>query len=470
MAATSAPLVWKFYRQISSDVNAKVGGVVHYYDEWSQTIFLNGGIKTQTAEVPEGHWSASELSSVTSVNNLPYTNLREDHPSNGVLYFSATDGTTLTFLRYIYGMDLSHNMESWSWTSQIDNAITQFSSSVQNLGPDIFSFDATLFQPGAKIVLSIMMGNSQEYPIGIAWLDEFNYDLAAETVDLSGRNTIGYFLKDQTFDDTYAFTGLSSDIMTAIFTHAGIKKINVQTGTGTMPFTFNPSDSLLDGIKEMLSAYTTTSHEWKILELPDGTVCVGYEDWLSILLPNSHYSFDEGKEVFKRKTTKLSDGSYVRIRATGKYKDGNDDDVELTPVTVAVNNFPYWALGAHRTKHLTAPDGLTQAELQEWAEAQAEKYQYIGIGEDFTGPFRPQLIVGDIAEVVDGEEGTSLGLITEVRQVFSKKDGFKTEFSVDSGGVVTDGANYAVYSRAAEVSGFNRRQRMIDLVRFITKQ
>lgn len=466
MAVTSAPLVWKFYRQVGSDVNAQVGGVVHYYDEWSQTIFLNGGMKTRTAEVPDGHWATSELNPSFFLNAQPYTNLRQDHPSKGVLYFSATDGTTLTFLRYIYGMDLSHITESWNWTSQSDNAIAQFSGAVQNLGPDIFSFDATLFQPGARIILSVMMGNSQPYPIGVAWLDECNYDIASETVDISGRNSIGYFLKDQTFDDTYSFTGISSDIMTAILTYAGIKKINVQTGAGTMPFAFNPSDSLLDGIKEMLSAYTTSSSEWKILELPDGTVCVGYESWLANLLPNSYYSFDEGKDVFKRKTTKLSDSSYVAIRVTGK----DTSDVDLTPVTVDVNNFPYWSLGAHRTKHLTAPDGFTQAELQTWAEGQAEKYQYIGIGEDFTGPFRPQLIVGDVAEVVEGEEGTSLGLITEVRQVFSRKDGFKTEFSVDSGGVATDGANYVVYSRAAEVSGFNRRQRVIDLVRFIAKK
>lgn len=467
MAATSAPLVWKFYRQVGSDVNAQVGGVVHYYDEWSQSIFLNGGMKTRTAEVPDGHWSTSELSFPSDfINELSYTNLRQDHPSNGILYFSATDGTTLTFLRYIYGMDLSPITESWNWVSQTDNAIAQFSGSVQNLGPDVFSFDATLFQPGARITVSIMMGNSQPYPIGVVWLDECGYDVAGDTVDISGRNTVGYFLKDQTFDDTYSFTGISSDIMTAILTYAGIKKINVQTGTGTMPFVFNPSDALLDGIKEMLSAYTTSSSEWKILELPDGTVCVGYEYWLANLLPNSYYSFDEGKDVFKRKTTKLSDSSYVAIRVTGK----DASDVDLTPVTVAVPNFPYWALGSHRTKHLTAPDGFTQAELQTWAEAQAEKYQYIGIGEDFTGPFRPQLIVGDVAEVVEGEEGTSLGLITEVRQVFSRKDGFKTEFSVDSGGVVTDGANYVVYSRAAEVSGFNRRQRVIDLVRFIAKK
>ena len=467
MAATEAPLVWDFYREVGSDIDAQLGGVVHYYDEASQTLFLNGGLKTRTADVEDGHWADSELSSPSIfINEDPYTVLGLDHPSNGVLYGAATDGSTLTFLRYIYAMDISMLMESWSWMSQTDNAIAQFSGSVQNLGPDIFSFDATLFQPGARITVSIMMGNSHPYPIGVVWLDECDYDISSDTVDISGRNTVGYFLKDQTFDDTYSFTGISSDIMTAILTYAGIKKINVQTGTGEMPFTFDPSDALLDGIKEMLSAYTTTSSEWKILELPDGTVCVGYEYWLANLLPNSYYSFDEGKDVFKRKTSKLSDSSYVAIRATGKDSDDND----LTPVTVAVTNFQYWALGSHRTKHLTAPNGFTQAELQTWAEAQAEKYQYIGIGEDFTGPFRPQLIVGDVAEVVEGEEGTSLGLITEVRQVFSRKDGFKTEFSVDSGGVATDGENYVVYSRAAEVSGFNRRQRVIDLVRFIAKQ
>ena len=467
MAATEAPLVWDFYREIGNDIDAHVGGNIHYYDEMSQTIFLNAGLKTRYAEVEDGHWADSELSSPSIfINEDPYTVLGLDHPSNGVLYGAATDGSTLTFLRYIYAMDISMLMESWSWMSQTDNAIAQFSGSVQNLGPDIFSFDATLFQPGARIILKIMIGDSHPYPIGVAWLDECNYDIASETVDISGRNTIGYFLKDQTFDDMYAFTGVSSDIMTAILTYAGIKKINVQTGTGTKPFTFDPSDALLDGIKEMLSAYMTTSSEWKILELPDGTVCVGYEYWLANLLPNSYYSFDEGKDVFKRKTSKLSDSSYMAIRATGKDSDDND----LTPVTVAVNNFQYWALGSHRTKHLTAPDGLTQADLQAWAEAQATKYQYIGIGEDFTGPFRPQLIVGDVAEVVEDEEGTSLGLITEVRQVFSKRDGFKTEFSVDSGGVATDGENYVVYSRAAEVSGFNRRQRVIDLVRFIAKK
>lgn len=471
MATTSAPLVWSFYRQVGADSSAHVVGNVHYYDEWSQTIFLNGGVKTRTAEVPDGHWKDSTLSDPSSfINHASYHAMGIDHPVNGVLYGAAVDGEHLVFQRYIYGMELSSLMESWSWMSQNDNAISQFSGSVQNVGPDVFSFDATLFQPGAKVTLGITMGDSEVYPIGVGWLDECDYDISADTVEISGRNTVGYFLKDQTFDDNLTFENGASTTVESIFTYAGVKKFSVQPSAHVAKFTFKPEDTLLDGLATICAYYTGDVHEWKLLEAPDGTLCLGYQNWLSTYLPNTRYSFNEGSDVFKRKTTKLSDSSYVKIRATGKYKNSNNEEVELTPVTVPVNNFQYWALGAHRTKHLTAPDGFTQAELQTWAESQAAKYQYIGIGEDFTGPFRPQLIVGDIAEVVEGTEGTSLGVITEVRQVFSRKDGFKTEFSVDSGGVSTDGTNYVVYSRAAEVSGFNRRQRVIDLVRYIAKK
>lgn len=460
-------LVWDFYREVSGA--SEVGAVEHYYDEESQSLYLNatGGLATQVAEIDDGHWVDSVPGNERIITDDTFEAIRLDHPSNGVLYFAATNGSTLTFLRYVYGMDVSAIAESWSWTSQNDNAIAQFSATLQNIGPDIFSFDASLFQPGARIILSIILGSSQAYQIGIAWLDELNnYDISADTVDISGRNSVGYFLKDQTFDDQYAYTGISSDIMASILAYAGITKTSIQTGSGTMPFTFSPSDAILDGIKTMLSAYTTTTKEWRMVELPDGTICVGYEAWISAVLPNNHYSFNEGRDVFKRKTSKASDSSYVAIRVTGK----GASDVDLTPVTVTVNNFQYWSLGSHRTKHLTAPDGFTQEELQAWAESQALKYQYIGIGEDFTGPFRPQLLVGDVAEVIEDDTGIALGLITEVRQVFSKKEGFKTEFSVDSGGVVTDGENYVIYSRAAEVSGFNRRQKIIDLVRYIAKK
>lgn len=463
MAATTAPLVWDFYRTVSA---GELGGVVHYHDEQAQSLYLNDGISTATENVPEGHWKYSTLGSNIQITDDPYINMRLDHPSNGILYGSATDGSDLVFWRYIYAMDISDNMDSWDWTSQGDNAIAQFSGEVNNIGADIFNIDSTLFQPGARVRLAIRMGESAPYKIGVIWLDECNYDVTSETVDISGRNTVGYFLKDQTFDYDTEYTGVSSDIMARILTYAGIARYKIQPGTGTQPFKFRASQTLLDGIQIMLDYYTYPSRTWKILEMPDGEIYVGYDYWLASVMPNTHYSFDEGHDVFKRKTSKMADSAYSKIRVTGRDSENKD----LEPIIMPVNTFPYWSIGAHRTKHLTAPDGLTQEQLQIWADSKAEAYQYVGIGENFVGPLRPHLIVGDIAEVVNDGVGTSLGLVTEVVHRFSRKDGFRTEFSVDSGGVATDGTSYEVYSRTASVNGFNRKQRIIDLVRYVSEK
>ena len=318
------------------------------------------------------------------------------------------------------------------------------------------------------------MGDSTAYPIGTVWLDESGYGQLESTVKVSGRNTIGYYLKDQTFDDMTVFEGTVSEVLSGILDYAGLTKYIVQPLDATKKFEFKPSDTLLAGIETVLDFYTTIDNKMEIIELTDGTICIGYDYWISEYLPRNYYSFDDGREVFKRNTTRAADGSYSKIRATGKDSDGN----ELQAVTVDVENFRYWSLGRHRTKHISAPDGLTQSGLQAWAEAQANILQYIGIAEDFVGPFRPQLVVGDIAEVVHDGTGTSLGVVTQVKQVFDRQNGFVTEFSVDSGGVATEAATtygfndvsvrdgVVVYSRSARVNGYNRKQNLIDLVKF----
>lgn len=471
MALTPHPIVWDFYRTV--DGANDLGGVVHYFDELSQSIYLSSGLKTDVASVPEGHWeTATGLGSAQITQETGMSMLRLDHPSNGILYGVASDGNELTFMRYIYGMDLSQIVDSWSWSTQTDNAIAQFDGSVQNIDPDIFNTDSSLFQPGAKIRVHIFIGDSSAYPIGTVWLDESGYGQLENTVKVSGRNTIGYYLKDQTFDDNTVFEGTISKILTDILEYAGLTNFIIQDLGTTNKFEFKPSDTLLKGIETVLEFYTTVTDKMEIVELTDGTVCIGYDYWISEYLPRNYYSFDAGREVFKRKTTRAADGSYSRIRVTGKDADGN----ELNAVTVDVDNFQFWSLGKHRTKHLSAPDGLTQSGLQEWAEAQASLLQYIGVAEDFVGPFRPQLLIGDIAEVVRGDVGTSLGIITQVKQVFDRQNGFTTEFSVDSGGVVSAASTYAldgdaaIYSRSARVNGYNRKQNIVDLVRYTAEK
>lgn len=464
MATTPQPLVWDFYR--ATDGAQGLGSVIHYLDESSQSLYLDGGIATTVASVPEGHWETSEQSKECRITSDAFTDLRWDHPSNGILYGVATDGKTITFLRYIYGMDISNITDAWSWLSQNDTSVAQFDSEVENIDPEIFNHDASLFQPGARLKLNIFIGDSSLYRIGIAWMDETNYDQTAETVKLTGRNTIGYFLKDQTFDDKTKFSGTTTEVLTDILEYAGLSNFIVQELTTKKTFEFKPTDSLLSGIEEVLEYYTTLNEKMEIVELPDGTIVIGFEDWIADYHPRGYYSFDEGREVFKRNTTRAADGTYTSLRVTGR----DSDDNELKPVTVAIDNFPHWSLGRHRTKHLTAPDGLTQSGLQEWAEAQALILQYVGIGEDFSAPFRPHLLVGDVAEVVRDNTGTSLGIVTEVKQVFDRQNGFRTDFSVDSGGVVSKGRSVTVYSRTASVHGYNRRQGIIDLIRYTAEK
>ena len=466
MATTPTPFVWEFNREFGNDTNAHVGGTLHYFDENAQELFLNAGLKTRTTTPVNGHWREYDLSPEPSefIDTKTNTRLVLDHPSNGIVYGATTDGGTLTFIRYVYNMDLSKVIDSWSWKTQSDSYVAQLSANILNVGSDFFTETTSLFQPGAKLRLRVRFGDSQPFWIGVAYLDEVNFDVMSDVVDLTGRNSIGYFLKDQTFDEQYAYTGLSHVIAGTILTYAGITNHVIQEGSGDAAFKFKPETTLLDGLQEMSSYYTTAANAWTMLETSDGCVCIGYEDWLTTIEPNSIYQFKEEHDIFKRKTSKMIDGSYTSIRVTGK----GTDDKDLTPVTLPVNNFPNWTLGTHRTKHLTAPDGLTQEKLQAWAQNQANALQYVGIKEDFTSPFRPQLLVGDIAETVADNVGTKLGIITEVEQSFSKRDGFRTTFSVDSGGIYTDGSNYNVYTRIANINGYNRRQRIVDLVRLVS--
>lgn len=465
MATTPYPLIWDHLREVNTVQG--LGGVVHYRDTEAQSLYLNNGLSTNTTVLKNGRWDEAIYSDEIKVCEEPWEILRFDHPSNGTLYGVASGPNGVEFLRYVYSMEISHLLDSWGWMSQIDNAISQFDCEMYNIGADLFSYDTTLFQPGARITVAIRMGNSNPYQIGVAWLDEVNYDIVSDTVGMSGRNSIGYYLKDQTFDDKTKFTGTVTEAVEDIFTYAGIRKFDVQTVEASRTFEYEPSTTLMDGLKtDVMDFYATFTTGMELAELPDGTVCLGYYDWVAERLPKNYYLFNVGKEVFSRETTKTVDGAYTALRVTGRDAYGDD----LTPVTVPVTNFPYWVLGKHKTNHLSAPDGLTQEQLQSWAETQALAYQYVGIGEDFTGPFRPQLLVGDVASVVNGTVGTNLGIITEVKHSFSRKNGFITDFSVDSGGVVTDGGNYKVYSRAAELHGFNRKQRIMDLVRYATSQ
>ena len=215
---------------------------------------------------------------------------------------------------------------------------------------------------------------------------------------------------------------------------------------------------MLDEARKLFGAYG-----FDMIETPAGKVVVGYPAWRQQYLTNSVYQFHAGTDVIKRRTKKNADAAYSHVYVTGKDASGDD----LTPAYLEVETWNHWALGDNKTKHVKAADGMTQEELDAYAAQLAADLAKIGVGETFTGPPRPWLLVGDVASITaDGLESTDLGLITSITHRFGDS-GYFTDFAVDSGGVAMEESR-VVTSRSAAVRGYNRRQELADLIGVIS--
>ena len=457
MAATTNPLVWEYYREV--DGASGLGAPIEYYDTSSQSLYLDNGIQTRTATIVNGHWSDAVPGEEIEITDDAYSATAWEHPFTGTLVGCGDLGNELWYFRYNYAMELSSIIRSGAWKIRNDSKVSQLSLTLKNIGDALFSGDASVFDPGSKIALSIAMGDSIPYNIGVAYLDEIVVDAYSETIPLSGRNAIGYRLMQQTFDGNTTFTGNGQEVVEWIFGLGGITNYVIGPSDATVDWTFEPDDTLYDGLQKVFQFFVG----WDVEELADGKLIVGYPWWRADYQFNSVYQFSGNTEVIKRKTTKNADGAYAHIRVTGKDANGE----ELDPVYLAVDNWTHWQLGALKTKHVRADDGLTQQQLQDYAEQLQAELQYIGIGEEFDGPIRPQLLVGDIASITyDDVESTHLGLITSITHHFGET-GFFTSFSVDSGGAAVTETGY-VATRSASVSGYNRSQNLADLISVIS--
>ncbi len=95
-----------------------------------------------------------------------------------------------------------------------------------------------------------------------------------------------------------------------------------------------------------------------------------------------------------------------------------------------------WVIPQKKTLYIDAPTGTPAASLQVIADAVAQRVSRSGIVEAFTGPFRPHIQPGDTAQIVDPDGQTLIGVITGINHRFGN-NGFMTDFTVDSGGVLS---------------------------------
>ena len=88
--------------------------------------------------------------------------------------------------------------------------------------------------------------------------------------------------------------------------------------------------------------------------------------------------------------------------------------------------------------YVNVAEGTSLTDAEEYAEELAGRLSNVGKIESFTGPFKPYIVVGDEAVIIDESGSEELGLITEITHKFGK-DGFYTDFTVDSGGTLGKG-------------------------------
>jgi hypothetical protein len=200
---------------------------------------------------------------------------------------------------------------------------------------------------------------------------------------------------------------------------------------------------------------------WRMVELPDGYIVIGDETFISGYNSNGRYTFNGGKEVFTRQTSKNADVAYTRVCVRNQ---------EGLMVYRPVPCWSYWNIGARKTKYYDAPEGYTVADMEILADIMVSELQYVGMGEEFSSPIRPQLQVGDVADIFyDGDvQSTTLGIITQVTHSFGK-DGFRTDFSLDSGGTTTDANDYTI-TKTAILNGYNRKQRVSDFIGIVAEK
>lgn len=301
-----------------------------------------------------------------------------------------------------------------------DDPGVSLSLTLENPAGIIAAEDATETPPGTRISVFFQSGSSGRYPLGIYYLDRISTKTGDPLVQLSARNATGKLLKDQTFDEDRTFDGRTDAILADILDAASMINYRIEPNTNQITAEFPPNMSYFDGIMAILS----TIPDWQMREDVSGTIVIGSS---SFVFNPGNYVFSRGRDCFSREVIRDDRETYSRVCV---------HDREFTVMAFRDVTFPEgWNLPRRKTLYVEAPEGTKQAKANTLATHLATRLGHVGVMETFNSPFRPHLQPGDQATITEGNKSTALGVITAVGLQFGRQ-GFYTEFTVDSGGVV----------------------------------
>lgn len=342
-----------------------------------------------------------------------------------------------------------HRFAIWGSTSDVSkylgnctvelndgSPVSSIHMQLENPGQLLSGEDNSMVVPGMRIELFLTLGDSEEYPMGVHFVDRVGMSVIKGIISIEGRSITGKLLKDQTLDSNNVYTKKAyRDNVVELLENAGISEYSVQPAP-EVPWEygieFSPNKNMLDALNELIRA----SLNWKVVETLEEVVAgstMTFED----IQVNSRYTFNRGTDVFSRSITRDDSDVYSKIcchYSTETIDEGTGETIKGTEyVYSTVDNDADWEVQQNKTLYVSLPKNTDSLDAQAIADDLADRINSAGTVETFIGPIRPHLLPGDEAEIIS-ENGTRLlGLITTIRHKMGK-GGFTTEFTVDSGG------------------------------------
>ena len=392
-------------------------------------LYLKDGQINGIKATPEqGEWASlifSTPSVVARDKDVSFLRLK-NVPRLGIygVWHSATPDARHRFAIYELQGDLSKYLVQGVIELRLETPIADLSLTLENPRQVVSGEDRTFVAPGSKIELNFYAGDSELYPMGIYYDDRIEISVTGETASIEGRNISGKLLKDQTFDDANLYISKRYDLTVVdVLGAAGITNYSVQSGAVfDLGMEFPPNMTFLDGVYELLKA----SRNWAIKETLDGQIIVGSTVSYAPIQVNSKYTFERGKDVWSRQVVRDDYNVYARVCVYDK----------TFYIYRSVVEQEGWVVAPKKTLYIEVAEGTSEIDMDGLALEVATRIAKSGTLETFVGPWRPHLLPGDEAEIVKPTESRLLGLVTTVRHIFSKSEGFATEFTVDSGGAI----------------------------------
>lgn len=467
-----------------------VGGTFEFFDTAAQAIIIrdtDDALISTYEEVELGQWLDCTFANNLRIGNFGLSQFVPRHNYNGEIWavgiipedVEAETGRFPTpavdagfyLFRYKYYEELTPRTDSFDTSEQTENQIKDAGLVIKNIGESELNKTSSIYSPGSRVVFKIGMGDSQKMYLATVFLDEIDWTKDSETMRIAGRNAIGFYLSDQSFDETNSFTGTRTSVLTAILTYSGVDmtKVVIETDTTASAPKFAATDKIQAGINKILDVWG-----WKMIELPSGKIIIGTPAFLETYAPVTTHTFT-ANEVFTRGINQRADGAYSRLALQSSISEQEGPPIVPAFTRTVYKDLPYfdgWNIGNRRTLYISVLDDQSEADMTTLAAEYAKAYQYIGVNMSREMPIHPEIASGDVIEISDAaaEEYIKIGIVTAVSHKIDIKSGKATTvLSIDSGGTIEEAAIIKTYT-AADVTGDTRQRELIDVIRKAAKK